>query len=474
MGNQILAIAGMLATTAIMVAQAADCTFPNAGGELSVPGGWGDNAPGVSDSIIINQNGNYTISSDLEVLGIVATADSPSITASDGVKITLNAVNKGSALLGKVNKMNGLQLSGGFYYTPNEASVFPLYAYNLDYRQPGSTATLSGVSISNLYIFAAANRFSDAKTTLINGCNVWARTLQVGSGVGSGCTLEVTDGSRIFSLQHLYPDGSNDNGGHNLLVVSGAGSLVSIGASTYSGNYAGTNSILVTDCATFSETQAMMLGRNFGGDSCTFQNCSTGLLAGVELGSSASGACSNSFSVLSGSYVTANSVVVGNYSSGNTLIVDDSTLIANGGLKIGNSKSEAATDNTVIMRGKNAQIEVASGQWITSCNRATFRFEVPETGYARVPLKSSHCQWLADVTFEVECKKFRRAGGGDIELVQAGASTWIDQNTDGNLASRLTALNASQPEGCYFSISGAKVIYHAPYLPPKGTLISFQ
>ena len=126
---------GFFAVTAANVLKAVE--FPHAGGELSVPGDWGENAPGVLDGITISQNGDYTISWDLEVNAIAITAaDAPSISASDGVKITLNAANRAYAIQGSVNKMNGLQLTGGFYYTPNVATVFPIYGPNLNLVRP--------------------------------------------------------------------------------------------------------------------------------------------------------------------------------------------------------------------------------------------------------------------------------------------------------------------------------------------------
>lgn len=465
---------GILAMSVAVVSQAAEYIFPGAGGELSVPGDWGDAAPGTSDSITINQNGSYTISSDLEVDAITITANSQSISATDGVKITLNAANRGNALLGKVNKMNGMTLSGGFYYSPNGASFFPLYASNLDLRQPGSTATLSGVSISNLYIFAAANRFNEAKTTLTNGSRVWMQTLQVGTGVGGGCTLEVTGGSRLECSQHFYPDGSTDNSGCNLLDVFGSESYVSVGGSPYVGSYSSNSTIRIRDCATM-KSGGFLLGRNYGGNTLEFSNNATGILSSVEMGTvSGKPAHSNMFMIASGSSVTMSAkLVVGTYTSDNALVVDDALLTISGGINLGNNKDAAATRNSITLRGRNPQIIAGASQTLTTYNTSTIRFDVPEEGFAGIPLQCTKYNFGGDVTFEVECKKFRKAGGGDIVLAQATNAAWIDQS-GGNLASRLPAMNAAQPEGCSFEIKGAQIIYHAPYLPPKGMRMTIR
>ena len=464
----------LLAAFGFTFSVSANVTFPSAGGELSLPGDWGGITPGTTEGVEINQNGNYTISKDLEIGALIVLANAPSISAAEGVKITLNAANRGNAVLGKVNKMNGLLLSGGFYYTPNVASVFPLYAHNLDNRQTGSTATLSGVSISNLYIFAAANRFNDAKTTLTDGCRIWATTLQTGTGVGSGCTLEVTGESQIFISQHFYPDGSTDNSGCNMLDVHGAGSCVTIGGSPYVGSYASNNTIRIRDCGTLN-SKGILLGRNYGGHSLEFSNNATGILSTVELGIvSGQPAHSNSFIVASGSYVTTSGkVVVGAYTSNNKLVVDDAYLEVGGGVNLGSSKDVAGSCNILIVRGRNARIQLPSIQFVNTFNTSTIRFEVPENGFANIPIRTSKCNFSGDVTFEVECKKFRRAGGGDIVLVEAANSSWID-TSGGNLASRLPAMNAAQPEGCSFEIKGAQIIYHASYLPPKGMRMTIR
>ncbi|MBQ9740308.1 MAG: hypothetical protein IJV91_05145, partial [Kiritimatiellae bacterium] len=110
-----------------------------------------------------------------------------------------------------------------------------------------------------------------------------------------------------------------------------------------------------------------------------------------------------------------------------------------------------------------------STQWIYAFNRSKFRFEVPEGGFADIPIKGSHFHWGGDVTFEVECKKFRNAGGGTIVLAESGGSAWVDQDSgssQSNLAERFVELNKIQPEGCYFEIKDKQILYHASYLPP--------
>ena len=178
----------------------------------------------------------------------------------------------------------------------------------------------------------------------------------------------------------------------------------------------------------------------------------------------------NVFTVASNSFVSVATMTIGNQASGNMLVVDDAMLDVRSQLHIGSSKNTEGTDNTVILRGRNPQLCNRNGstQWIYAFNRSKFRFEVPEGGFADIPIKGSHFHWGGDVTFEVECKKFRKAGGGDIVLAEAGADTWVDQNTDGNLAKCIVELNKKQPEGCSFEIKGKQIIYHASYLPPVG------
>ena len=237
----------------------------------------------------------------------------------------------------------------------------------------------------------------------------------------------------------------------------------------YIGNSAGLNTVHVRECGTLKSAAAIMLGRNYGENMLVFENVATGYLANVELGMNENKrANGNRFHIQSNSYVKAKNVAVGKFSSENALLVDEAKLYSYGGMCLGSKSDATATDNKVTVRGRNGCIEIESGQYLYTYNESTFRFEVPENGFADIPIQGSHFIWNGNVVFDVDCKKFRQAGGGDIVLVEAGANTWIDQNTDGNLAKCLAELNKSQPEGCSFEIKGKQVIYHASYLPPVG------
>jgi hypothetical protein len=242
------------------------------------------------------------------------------------------------------------------------------------------------------------------------------------------------------------------------------------------GQYGTSGRINVTDYATLKIGKTTQIGgaetqsSGLGGHAIVFSNAATGTFNTVYLAMRPGGG-NNTFTVASNSFVSVTTMTIGNQASGNTLVIDDAMLDVRSQLYIGSSKNTDGTDNTVILRGCNPQIFNRNGstQWIYAFNRSKFRFEVPEGGFADIPIKGSHFHWGGDVTFEVECKKFRNAGGGTIVLAECGGNTWVDQdsgNSQSNLAERFVELNKVQPEGCCFEIKGKQILYHASYLPP--------
>ena len=293
--------------------------------------------------------------------------------------------------------------------------------------------------------------------------------------------MNLVSGSEWHVSSCLYFESeANENedglGGGSTLCVTGRDTLVSVDVGVVLGDVGCSNKLHVADCARLESSKIEVGGQDssnsskgYGGNTVLFSNSATGRLNTVYLGMRPGGG-GNVFAVASNSHVTVQTMTVGNQDSGNVLVVDNAVLDVTSQLHIGSGKNAAGTDNTVILRGRNPQIcnRNGSSQWVYANNRSKFRFEVPEEGFADIPIKGSHFGWNGDVVLEVECKKFRKVGGGDIVLAEAGNIDWVDQNSDGNLARRIVELNKKQPKGCSFEIKGKQIIYHASYLPPVG------
>ena len=472
-----------LPTLLLTAASAADVSFPLVSGDISLEENWNGVFPGVADCAVLQHSGPYEISSDVEFGSIVSLSGSLSIKAGDNVRITVNNPSGKEGVVIKANKIENALIEGGFYYMRNNANFMPVYGRYLEVAESGATATVSAATVTNAYEFSATRRISDAFITVTGNSRIYSRFCKVSHrDKAAGCrnTLRIERASRLHVFDHFYFESIGKDVdvigmGGSVLEVAGRDSLVDIGSNLIMGQYGVSGRIDVTDSATLQVGSSFQIGgadtqdSGLGGHAVVFSNSATGRLNTVYIGMR-SGGGDNVFEVVSNSHVTVNTMTVGNQDSGNVLVVDDAVLDVASQLYVGSSKNAAGTDNTVILRGRNPQIRNRNGssQWVYAYNRSKFRFEVPEEGFADIPIKGSHFGWNGDVVLEVECKKFRKAGGGDIVLAEAGNIDWVDQNTDGNLAKCLAELNKSQPEGCSFERKGKQVIYHASYLPPVG------
>ena len=472
-----------LPTLLLAAAFAADVTFPLDSGDISLEENWGVAFPGTSDCAVLQHAGPYEISRNVEFGSIVSLSGSLRIKAGENVWITANNPSGKEGVVIKANKIENALIEGGIYYMRNNANFMPVYGRHLGVAESGATAMLNAVTVTNAYEFSATKRISDAVVTVAGNSRIYARFGKVShrdQNAGSRNTLRIEGASRLHVVDHFYFESKKDDVdgigmGGSVLEVAGRDTLADIGQSLIMGQYGASGRVDVADCATLQVGSSFLIGgadtqnSGLGGHSAVFSNSATGRLNTVYLGMRPGGG-GNVFAVASNSHVTVHTMIVGNQDPGNVLVVDNAVLDVTSQLHVGSGKNAAGTDNTVILRGRNPQIcnRNGSSQWVYANNRSKFRFEVPEEGFADIPIKGSHFGWNGDVVLEVECKKFRKAGGGDIVLAEAGADTWVDQNTDGNLAKCLAELNKSQPEGCSFEIKGKQVIYHASYLPPVG------
>lgn len=474
----------LFSASVLTAAFAAEVSFPLDSGDISLEGNWNGVFPGTSDCAVLQHAGPYEISRNVEFGSIVSLSGSLRIKAGENVWITANNSSGKEGVVIKANKIENVLIEGGYYYMRNNANFMPVYGRHLGSAQSGATARLNSVMVTNAYEFAATKRISDASVTVTGNSRIYARFAKIShrdQSAGSRNTLKIEDGSQLHTVEHFFFESiGNDvditGMGGSILKVAGKDTLADIGQQLIMGQCGVSGRIDVTDCATLQVGSSLQVGgaetqsSGFGGHAVVFSNSATGRLNTVYIGMR-SGGGDNVFTVASNSHVTVNTMTVGNQASGNTLVIDDAMLDVRSKLQIGSSKNVEGTDNTVILRGCNPQISNRNGstQWIYAFNRSKFRFEVPEGGFADIPIKGSHFHWGGDVTFEVECKKFRNAGGGTIVLAESGGDTWVDQdsgNNESNLAERFVELNKVQPEGCYFEIKDKQILYHASYLPP--------
>lgn len=474
----------LFSASVLTAAFAAEVSFPLDSGDISLEGNWNGVFPGTSDCAVLQHAGPYEISRNVEFGSIVSLSGSPSIKAGDNVKITINNASGNEGVVIKANEIVGASIEGGYYYMRNNANFMPIYGRYLGSAKGGATATLKSVMVTNAYEFAATKRISDATLTVCGKSCIYAKYGKVShrdQSAGSRNLLRILDSSQLHTSEHFYfesksSDAAGADLGGSIIEVLGIGSLFDIGQNLIMGQYGTSGRINVTDYATLKIGKTTQIGgaetqpSGLGGHAIVFSNAATGTFNTVYLAMRPGGG-NNTFTVASNSFVSVTTMTIGNQASGNTLVIDDAMLDVRSQLHIGSSKNVEGTDNTVILRGRNPQISNRNGstQWIYAFNRSKFRFEVPEGGFADIPIKGSHFHWGGDVTFEVECKKFRNVGGGTIVLAESGGDTWVDQdsgNNESNLAERFVELNKVQPEGCYFEIKGKQILYHASYLPP--------
>lgn len=474
----------LFSASVLTAAFAAEVSFPLDSGDISLEGNWNGVFPGTSDCAVLQHAGPYEISRNVEFGSIVSLSGSLRIKAGENVWITANNSSGKEGVVIKANKIENAMIEGGVYYMRNNANFMPVYGRHLGVAESGATATLNAVTVTNAYEFSATKRISDAVVTVAGNSRIYARFGKVShrdQNAGSRNTLRIEGASRLHVIDHFYfeskKDGVDGTGmGGSVFEVAGRDTLVDIGQSLIMGQYGASGRVDVADCATLQVGSSFLIGgadtqnSGLGGHAAVFSNSATGLLNTVYLGMRPGGG-DNVFTVASNSFVSVATMTIGNQASGNTLVVDDAMLDVRSQLHIGSSKNTEGTDNTVILRGRNPQLCNRNGstQWIYAFNRSKFRFEVPEGGFADIPIKGSHFHWGGDVTFEVECKKFRNAGGGTIVLAESGGSAWVDQDSgssQSNLAERFVELNKIQPEGCYFEIKDKQILYHASYLPP--------
>ena len=483
MNARMMVVAVSCAMNAVLFAD--EVSYPLESGDISLEENWNGELPGVSDTVKLDGNGPYSASKNMEVQALIAHSQSPKLTIAEGVKISIMNASGKDGLEFRANSVVDANITGGIFHMVNGANCEVLFGRYDGDATPGASAVLSSLMITNANYFIAARRFSDATLDVTGNSRIYSnygKISQWDSAVGYGNALKLTAGSEWHVKNHLYFESvsataaSDKVSGGSQLYVEGDDSVATVGGQMIMGEYGISNRLQVADCASFKLNGSFCIGGaeaqtiGLGGHAIVFSNAATGTFNTVYLAMRRDGG-NNTFTVASNSFVSVATMTIGNQASGNTLVVDDAMLDVRSQLHIGSSKNTEGTENTVILRGRNPQLCNRNGstQWIYAFNRSKFRFEVPEGGFADIPIKGSHFHWGGDVTFEVECKKFRNAGGGTIVLAESGGSAWVDQDSgssQSNLAERFVELNKIQPEGCYFEIKDKQILYHASYLPP--------
>ena len=316
--NSVVALLAFTISLAATTAQAADRTFPSAGGDLASSSDWGGTLPGTGDNAIINQAGTYTLSDDVTFgrLRVKATG------------CTFNfSGHKQTAALFVESVANAYTIFSGGCLDIKSGEIRPAYS-----ADGINTVFTNGCIITNAATFFAARECSNAKTEIAGGTKAYVGTLRILEGgsakvYGHDNTLEIYDGGQLYVTNRIYSDVNmpavteeTSHGGQRL-VVRGDGSVLNDNTpiSGYLANLGysrGSNTFRFSDnaYAYFRTGVSLNAGRN----SLLVENCATCNLVRVKFNSS-----DNIFSV-------SNAVLYcSRVQSGNPLFVYDATASNN-------------------------------------------------------------------------------------------------------------------------------------------------
>ena len=465
---------------------AAECVYPNAGGDLASRGVWGVGFPSATDSVTIDKDGIYTASADLSInsLGVVADDVTLDFTGAAGRTITFNGdtgTAGGSYVFSALGQGKKMVIKGGRFDSSTGRANVRLLVHTANVRTKPSSLTISdGCVITNINRGLFLSLLDDSSVTMTGKSVIYSTGTFVGTDSGACRNMMTVDGgSSIYTGSHFYP--FNTGCADDQFSLSGTGTKQTCVGTFYWEKT--TNCVFRISNGASGNFKTVRIGATGKSnclaicDSSTAFSCTT-----LNIGANASGGGGGVGNRVvienaneANSYGTV-SVGSGTGSADNILVVSNCTVKGSDSWTIGKN-GESGRGNGLMVMG-DASIQNTS-KTLTVNQGAVYFFDVPENGYSEIPLQFQKFTYnSSDMTIKVNARKYlrRRPEGGQIVLAQANASTWLDTSVNQNLhnlADAIAALNAqSDKTGCTFSISGKQLLCNIA--PAKGLIVVFR
>ena len=329
----------LFAVAAIAAAFAAPFA-PVVEGDLAVGATWGTaNPPGVDDTVTIDRSGTYTASADLSIQAITVTAANVTFDfrATPSRKIELLSTKE--HLFERATPSDSTHtFMGGLWNCPNntgEAAFFVAQANK--HRQVVNLTDGCVVSNVNRALIYYSN---GTRLSLSGGSRIYAKEFMASYRTGTGCMVEVTDGSSIICSQSLYLDTG----------VAGDAAC-------------GRSSVYVTGPGSSVVSKNGYVSQLYPGCSLTVANGATANFSYLIVGGDKAFAIDGLLAVTNGATVTVDNTLTVR-GAGDTVLVDDASLSFNtlnlGGCGIFRMRGSAASVTGIVEKG-NAYDFFATG-----------------------------------------------------------------------------------------------------------------
>lgn len=454
--------------------QAAERIFPDAGGNLASTDAWGEDFPGVHDSVKLDKDGVYTAAADLEIEAMSVTANSVTLDFSGTPerRIVLNGdtgTAGAQAVFAAIGQGKTLAIKGGTWYSSTGKANFRMIAHSAMLRTQPSYLTISdGCVITNINRGLFLGLLDDSTVTMTGGSVIYSTGTFVGTDGGTARnTMHVCGGSRLHTGSHFYA--FNNNACDCQFYLSDPGTTQTcLGSFYWEATTNCTYRISGGASGTFKEVRIGCKGGSGNRlEICNPETSFTSTKLNVGSDDNNSGIVSVSNSVVLANANTANSygqLLIGNGTgaAGNVLIVSNCTVTGAVDCQIG--KSEASgSGNGIVMKGDSAILY--TGKILSVHTGAMFSFDVPRDGYSSIPLQFQKFTYTSsNVVFKVNARNYWQAhpAGGQIVLAKAGANTWIDTSVNQGHRYLLDAIEemnkSSAHTHCTFSVVGKELL----------------
>ena len=216
------ALSGVLLGMAFLPVQAADFTFPSAGGNLASATEWGGTLPGTGDKIKIDQAGDYTLSGDVTFNSFYVSIGGCNFTFGNHSMTASASSGRGFG----VEPIGGAQtvFSGGLFDLSGTANI---QACNVAPVESSTVVFTNNCVVTNVnYFIATRGCKKNAKVSISGGSKVYAKELYVAYDGGTEGVLDIYDGGQVHVTSRIYSEANgtvNSYAGHTLRV-SGEGS----------------------------------------------------------------------------------------------------------------------------------------------------------------------------------------------------------------------------------------------------------
>ena len=468
-----------IATAAIsVVCAAATVTFPSTGSDIASAEDWGGTLPGTSDIVKFTTNATVTASSDVEFGGLVMGRQNRTI-----VLDMRDSVSGGSPRRIKMNGSSYIEenisnakyvLRGGLWDFGVNSVCTGLsgdYTWN-----NGTSAQIDGGAV--VLCDTLAGRYGVATTTnslsvIGEGTVVTAKTVKVAQLNGKNNRFEFNDGAKVVlagagnSMSVGNGDTSSSSNWNWLRIIGGASLEQSEIGGTLTVGQAGKDNLLsVEDGGLVSLKGTLSLAYDNDGNA----NSSSGnrisvsgagsrfvtqgeIRLGRGYGSSANS--NNVVSVSDGAVFTNAAFRLRGHDNG--IVISNATMsTTSGGIECIEANAGTATNCFVRLQGTSPRLVLAGTS--PNCDfKGSFRFEydIPDDGYATVPVTLSAWARIAENTEFVvngvkELQKAMRKRGiknASYALFKANGNL----NTGMPTAAMLERWNARLPEGASLS-----------------------